>query len=309
MRIVIALGGNALLQRGEPLESAIQHKNIISACKSLAQIAAQNQVILTHGNGPQIGLLALQNDAYKAVTPYPLYVLGAQTEGMIGSLFAQELKNHLPQKEIVCLLTHTVVDSNDPGFMDPTKFIGPTYDNLEQVEHMAKVHNWVIKPDGKYFRRVVSSPKPRRILEAEVINYLLKNPSTMLVCTGGGGVPVLFDGNKISGIDAVIDKDRASSLLATSIRADGLIILSDVEAVETKFGDPSSRKIKIANPEALRGLNFAAGSMGPKIESVLEFVNNGGEFAAIGQLDKAQEILDGTSGTTVTTKYDGIQYY
>lgn len=309
MRIVIALGGNALLQRGEPLEAAIQLKNVISACTTLAKVALHNQIILTHGNGPQVGLLALQNDAYKAVAPYPLYVLGAQTEGMIGSLFVQELRNNIQHKNVACLLTHTVVDHNDPGFKDPTKFVGPTYSTFDEAQKLAQIHGWTVKPDGSYYRRVVPSPKPCKIVEIDVINYLLRDEKTIMVCAGGGGIPVIEKDGTICGIDAVIDKDRASSLLAVSIKADALIILSDVEAVETKFGDPQSRKIKAINTKALREFNFAAGSMGPKVDSAISFVENGGKFAAIGELTKIEGILEGVVGTRVTNECGVVQYY
>ena len=308
MRIVIALGGNALLQRGEPLEAFIQYKNITDASIALARIAKQHQIILTHGNGPQVGLLALQNDAYKDVSPYPLHTLDAETQGMIGSLFVQALKNELPEREVVCLLTHIMVDHNDLGFKNPTKFVGPVY-NQKQAQEVAHTNDWVIKPDGKYFRRVVASPKPQKILELDTINYLLRDDNILIVCAGGGGIPVIYKNEKLYSVDAVIDKDRASSLLANEIKADGLIILSDIEAVETKFSEPSSKKIKAINTNELVKFDFADGSMKPKIESVLTFIENGGNFAAIGELSKVEEILDGKSGTHISKTHTYTQYY
>jgi carbamate kinase len=308
MKIVVALGGNALLQRGEPLEAQIQHRNIASACASIAKVATNNQIILTHGNGPQVGLLALQNDAYKDVSPYPLYVLGAETQGMIGALFVQELKNNLPNKNICCLLTHVLVDETDSAFKNPTKFVGPVYDQ-QKADALAKEKNWTMKQDGKYLRRVVPSPHPKDIVEISTLKYMLEEPDTILVCAGGGGIPVVDKQNKLSGIDAVIDKDKASSLLAKKIQADAFIILSDISAVETKFGEPDSKKIKTIHPDNINDYNFAAGSMKPKIEAAVSFVDGGGQFAIIGELTKINEMLDGKSGTRITKNTKETQFY
>lgn len=308
MRIVIALGGNAILQRGQPLEEAIQKENIQTAAKSIAEVARKHQVILTHGNGPQVGLLALQNDAYKEVSPYTLDVLGAETEGMIGYLFEQALRNILPNRQVITLLTQTVVDESDPAFQSPSKFVGPVYDK-PQADKLTQEKQWVMKPDGQYYRRVVPSPMPQSILELPVIKHIAQDHNIIVICTGGGGIPVIQNQQGLQGIEGVVDKDRASNVLAQGIEADGLIMLTDVDAVETNFGQPDSKKIKQATPEMMKQFNFAKGSMGPKVESACEFVKAGGKFAGIGSLFDAIDLINGNSGTVITRDCEEIIYY
>lgn len=311
MRIVIALGGNAILQRGQPMECHIQRENIAKAAAAIARIAKDHQVILTHGNGPQVGLLSLMNDAYKKVTPYPLDALGAQTQGMIGFMFEQELRNCLPGHEVCTLSTQTLVDTRDPAFQHPDKFVGPVYREDEVGDLLAANPDWTIKADGEYFRRVVASPQPKEILELETLKTLVADGNITMICGGGGGVPVArtADG-KLEGIEAVIDKDRASRVLAEGLEADAFLILTDVQAVATKFGQPDSQGIRRATPEVMEALNFAAGSMGPKVEAAIAFVRNGGKMAAIGSLDQAAEILTSDSGTVISNDVPGgISYY
>lgn len=311
MLVVMALGGNAILQRGQPLEASIQRENIRIAAKSIAEAAKNHQVVLTHGNGPQVGLLALMNESYEAVSNYPLDVLGAQTQGMIGFMFEQELRNYMPGKKVCTISTQTLVDLNDPAFENPDKFVGPVY-TLEEA-HVIQQANpaWTIKEDGHYFRRVVPSPQPMEILELPSLRYIVSAGDITVICGGGGGIPVRRDAeNMLHGVEAVIDKDRASRILAEGLNADALVLLTDVPAVETDFGKPESKKIKECTPDELESFSFAAGSMSPKIESVCHFVRSGGKLGAIGALDKADEILSGLSGTFVKMDLPGgITYY
>ncbi len=308
MLIVIALGGNAILQRHQPLEEAIQKDNIAIAAASIAKVAANHQVVLTHGNGPQVGLLALQNDAYKAVEPYTLDVLGAETEGMIGYLFEQALRNQLPEQEIITLLTQTLVDSKDPAFQNPTKFVGPVYGKA-QADKLQQEKGWAVKPDGDYYRRVVPSPLPQAIIELPSIQYILDSGKITLICAGGGGIPVTRNGQGLEGVEAVVDKDRASQVLAKDIQANGLVMLTDVAAVETHFGKPHSKKIRRASPEQLASLDFAQGSMGPKVQSACDFVNTGGDFSAIGSLHDAQAIVQMKAGTFIEKDCAEMEFY
>ena len=311
MRVVIALGGNAILQRGEPLECEVQRQNIRKAAESIAKIARDHQVILTHGNGPQVGLLALMNDSYKNVSPYPLDVLGAQTQGMIGSMFEQELRNQLPGRKVCTVSTQTVIDPEDPAFSDPDKFVGPVY-TLEASQKILKENpDWTIKQDGQYFRRVVPSPQPKEILELPSLKHLVASEDITVICGGGGGVPVTRDAeNKLHGVEAVIDKDRASRVLAEGLQADVFLILTDVHAVATHFGQPDSREIHQATPETMAQFDFAAGSMGPKVEAAIQFVRNGGKMAGIGSLEEAASILTSDSGTVIRNDARaGISYY
>jgi carbamate kinase len=299
MRLVIALGGNALLRRGEPMTAQTQRANVRLAAQALAPIVSNNQVVITHGNGPQIGLLALQQVSGTAPDPFPLDVLGAQTEGMIGYLIEQELSNVLPPGKLVAsLLTRVLVDRRDPAFAEPTKFVGPLYDR-ETADEIARRQGWMFRQDGTRWRRVVSSPIPMDILEMRVISLLVEQGATV-ICAGGGGIPVIrqADGSEI-GVEAVVDKDRASALLARLIGADGLVMLTDVAAVELGFGAPNARAIRHATPAMLAEYVFPAGSMGPKVEAACSFVNETGRFAAIGALDEIAEILKGEAGTRV----------
>lgn len=295
--LVVALGGNALLKRGEPLDASIQRANIASAAASLSVAARDHCLVVTHGNGPQVGLLALQNEAYREVAPYPLDVLGAETEGMIGYVLDQHLANHLPHGHVATLLTQVVVDGNDPAMLAPSKPIGPVYDE-QQARHLAALRGWTMVPDGTYWRRAVPSPKPLEIVELPVIRLLTLHGVTV-VCSGGGGIPVVRDGEGLRGIEAVIDKDATSSLLARGLDAVHLILLTDVSGVATGWGTDHEQWLRTIAPRTLRGLEFAGGSMQPKIDAVCDFVEATGRRASIGSLDELAAILEGAAGTAV----------
>jgi carbamate kinase len=312
MRVVVALGGNALLKRGEPLTAENQRANARVACKALAPVALEHELVISHGNGPQVGLLALQGSAYTEVDPYPLDLLGAQTEGMIGYLIQQELGNELPQeKRFASLLTLIEVDPNDPAFEDPTKPIGPIYEQ-DESERLAREKGWVFKPDGDSFRRVVPSPMPQRIFGIEPVEWLLEHDA-VVICAGGGGIPVMYTdepvpaGRQLVGVEAVIDKDLASALLAKDLRADALAIVTDVDAVYADWGTPEQRAIRRATPEALADAEFAAGSMGPKVRAACSFVEETGGLAAIGSIEDTPALLRGEAGTIVTRDADGLE--
>jgi carbamate kinase len=312
MRVVVALGGNALLRRGEPLTAENQRANARVACKALAPVALEHELVISHGNGPQVGLLALQGSSYTEVDPYPLDLLGAQTEGMIGYLIQQELGNELPQeKRLASLLTLIEVDPNDPAFEDPTKPIGPIYEQ-DESERLAKEKGWVFKPDGDSFRRVVPSPLPQRIFGIEPVQWLLEHHA-VVICAGGGGIPVMYTdepvpaGRQLVGVEAVIDKDIASALLAKDLRADALAIVTDVDAVYSDWGTPNQRAIRRATPEALAESEFAAGSMGPKVRAACSFVEETGGLAAIGSIEDTPALLRGEAGTIVTRGVDGLE--
>jgi carbamate kinase len=296
MRVVVALGGNALLGRGEAPESAAQRRNVDRAVTSIAELAREHEVVLTHGNGPQVGLLALQSEAYGPVTPYPLDVLGAESEGMIGYLLEQGLRNELPGREVATLLTQVVVDPGDPAFVAPTKPIGSIYPEAD-ARRLATERGWAVAPDGNGFRRVVASPEPLEIVELDAIRVLLAG-GVLPICAGGGGIPVSRNG-RLAGVEAVIDKDKAAALLAERLEADALLLLTDVDAVELGWGTPDARPLGTVTAAELRRHDFAPGSMAPKIAAACRFVEATGGKAAIGALDRAVEILAGSSGTTV----------
>ena len=298
MRIVIALGGNALLRRGEPAEADTQRRNVATAVAAIADVARDHEVIVTHGNGPQVGLLALQGEAYGAVAPYPLDVLGAESEGQIGYLLDQELLNALGGRPVATLLTQVIVDLDDPGFAHPTKPIGPVYDHAT-AEQLAAERGWAIAPDGAHYRRVVASPEPRSIVELVTLKLLVA-AGVLVVCVGGGGIPVAVDRDgRLHGVEAVIDKDLAAALLARGLGADALLLLTDVPAVQAEWGTPGARDIGRATPDALRRLSFAAGSMGPKIEAACRFADATGGLTGIGALADARAILEGERGTLI----------
>jgi len=302
MRIVAALGGNALLRRGEPLTADNQRRNIRIAAEALAPLALEHELVITHGNGPQVGLLALQGAAYKPDEIYPLDILDAETEGMIGYLIEQELINVLPSdRRCATLLTQIVVDRNDSAFSYPTKPIGPIYGEVE-AKKLAEERNWSIAADGKHYRRVVASPKPMRILEQSVID-LLVSQDIIVICAGGGGIPVIYrkDGSLI-GVEAVIDKDMASALLAREIQADLLLMLTDVDAVYQNWNKPSARAIKRISPQAIKTFSYASGSMAPKIQAAIEFVEQHGGAACIGSLKDATTIVKGGAGTLISNE-------
>ncbi len=306
MRILVALGGNALLKRGEPMTADIQRANIRVAATSLAPLAADHQLVLSHGNGPQVGLLALQAAAYKDVEPYPLDVLGAQTEGMIGYLIEQELGNLLPAEvPFATILTMIEVDANDPAFDDPTKFVGPIYDDAE-AERLAAEKSWVFKRDGEHLRRVVPSPPPKRIFEIRPIRWLLEH-DVLVICAGGGGIPTTWVAGRertLTGVEAVIDKDLASELLAREVDADLFVMATDVDGVYDGWGTPEQRRLDRVTPEELRSMDFAAGSMGPKVDAAARFVEATGKRAAIGALADIEQIVAGHAGTSVVTAAD-----
>jgi carbamate kinase len=298
MRIVAALGGNALLRRGEPMDALTQRRNVDVAAVALAELAQDHQVIVTHGNGPQVGLLALQADAYPEGGAYPLDVLGAESEGMIGYLLQQGLRNALPEREIATLLTQVVVDPGDPAFAAPTKFIGPVYEE-QRARALAREHGWTMRPDGRSWRRVVPSPEPRAIVELPTIRLLVE-AGVVVVCTGGGGVPVDRDAaGRLRGVEAVVDKDLAAALLAIELDADALMLLTDVAAVAADWDTPAEHRIARSTPEHLRRLALPAGSMGPKVEAAARFAEATGRHAVIGALDAAGLLLSGAAGTTV----------
>ncbi|ECQ7477542.1 carbamate kinase [Salmonella enterica] len=295
--LVVALGGNALLKRGKPLEAEIQRKNIELAARTIAQLTQQWRVVLVHGNGPQVGLLALQNSAYASVTPYPLDILGAESQGMIGYMLQQALKNQLPEREISVLLTQVEVDANDPAFLNPTKYIGPIYDEA-QAHALQAEKGWIFKVDGNAYRRVVPSPQPKRIVENDAIRALISRDH-LVICNGGGGVPVVEKADGYHGIEAVIDKDLSAALLASQIHADALLILTDADAVYLDWGKPTQRPLAQVTPEQLREMQFDAGSMGPKVTACTEFVSHCHGIAGIGSLADGQAILAGEKGTLI----------
>jgi len=301
MRIVIALGGNALLKRGEPMTAERQRINIRVAARALAPLAQKYELVLSHGNGPQVGLLALQAAAYTRVEPYPLDVLDAQTEGMIGYMIEQELRNLLPQEvPFATILTMIEVDPADPAFTNPSKFVGPQYTKTD-AERMIADKGWHFRQDGNTWRRVVPSPHPKRIFEIRPIRWLLEQ-GTIVICTGGGGIPVMYQPDNernLTGVEAVIDKDFASGLLAQELKADLFIMATDVDGVYLDWGRPSARLIRETTPGQLKHHVFPAGSMGPKVEAACTFVEKTGNRAAIGALADIQAIVTGNSGTTV----------
>ena len=297
MRVVVALGGNALLQRGESPDARIQEDNVRRAVTSIAELARHHEVVVTHGNGPQVGLLALESEHDGSLTvPYPLDVLVAETEGMVGYWLQRELTNSLPGRDVVTVLTQTVVDAGDPAFADPTKFIGQIFDEAT-ARHAAEL-GWTVKPDGSDWRRVVPSPAPIEFIELGSIKTLVDS-GAVVVCAGGGGVPVVRTQRGLAGAEAVVDKDRAAALLARQLGADLLLLLTDVPAVEIDFGTPQARALGRVTIGELRAMTFAAGSMAPKIAAACDFVEAGGAFAAIGALDRAVELSTGTTGTVV----------
>jgi len=308
MRVVVALGGNALLQRGQVMNAENQRDNIRIAVKQLAEVHKNHQLVIAHGNGPQVGLLALMEAAYTAVDPYPLDVLGAETIGMIGYVIEQELGNIIPfDDHIVTVLTQVLVDPADPAFDKPTKPVGPIYDRQE-ADRLRAEKGWSMAPDGEYYRRVVPSPLPQRIIEINAIRLLVDN-GVVVICAGGGGIPTAYDGEqKLYGVEAVIDKDLASALLSTELGADMFVMLTDVANVYTDFGTPRQRAIIAAHPQALARLDFAEGSMGPKIRGACEFVGKTGRQCAIGQLSDLVDIMQSTAGTRISNDVEGIVY-
>ncbi len=307
MRIVVALGGNALLERGQRPDADAQQANVRRAVEALAPLADTHEIVLTHGNGPQVGVLALQSASDPALTtPYPFDVLGAQTQGMIGYWLLQALQNRLTGRQVAAIVNQTLVRADDPAFENPTKFVGETYDQ-QRAEQLAQERGWTVRPDGTGWRRVVGSPRPVRVVETALIRELLLL-GAVVVCAGGGGVPVVRDpSGELRGVEAVVDKDLTSAVLAEALDADALLVLTDVTAVLRDFGTPEQAEIRRATPWEMRALALPAGSMGPKVDAVCRFVENTAGMAAIGSLTQVAEILAGTAGTVVTGsgRYDG----
>jgi len=310
MLVVTALGGNALLRRGQAMTAENQRINVRTACEALAPIAAEHQLVIGHGNGPQVGLLSLQQAAYAKVDPYPFDVLGAQTEGMIGYMIEQELGNLLPfERPFATLLTMIEVDPADPAFKNPTKFIGPVY-GKDDADRVAKEKGWAFKQDGDKWRRVVPSPMPKRIFELRPIKWLLER-NAIVIAAGGGGIPTMYEAGadrKLVGVECVIDKDFATELLARELGADLFVVLTDADAVYVDWGKPTQKAIRRAAPESISAFKFPAGSMGPKVEAACRFAQATGKKAAIGALADLSRIISGTAGTTVTTQEKGIAY-
>lgn len=302
LKVVIGLGGNALLRRHEPVSLEAQRRNMGVAGEALAAVASSHDLVITHGNGPQVGLLALQ--AAESDRNASLDILGAETLGMIGYLLEQELMNRIPGREIATLLTHVEVDSTDPAFRKPTKPIGAVYDR-DRADALAWTRGWVMAPDGDGYRRVVASPEPRAICQLRTIRRLAQ-AGVLLICAGGGGIPVVRgEGGRLQGADAVIDKDRTSALLAACLDADALVLLTDVEGVYRDFGGPGQRLLPYVTPDELDALGAAAGSMGPKAAAAAAFVRRTGRRASIGSLDQALEVVEGKAGTRVVPVVDG----
>jgi carbamate kinase len=298
VRVVIALGGNALLRRGQPLDTELQRANLRQAATAIAEVADEHQIVVTHGNGPQVGLLSLQAEAYEDAPAPPLDVLGAESEGMVGYLIDQELSNALPDRQVVTLLTQVEVDPNDPAFDNPTKPIGPFYD-ADRAERLEELRGWrFAEYDGGY-RRIVPSPEPRRIRELDTIRVLLQ-ADRIVVCAGGGGIPVVVTpARAVRGVEAVIDKDRSAALLAVGLNAHALLLLTDVPGVYPTWPAPKGAMLGRCTPDELEALKLEDGSMGPKVQAACRFVRASGGMAAIGALDDAARILRGEAGTRV----------
>jgi len=302
MRIVVALGGNALLRRGEPLTAENQRRNVRVACRALAPLADKHQIVITHGNGPQVGLLALQSASFDEVEGYPLDVLGAQSEGMIGYMIEQELGNLMPtETAFATILTMVEVDPEDPAFQNPTKPIGPIY-TREEANEISSERGWKIARDGDMWRRVVPSPEPHRIFELRPIHWLLEK-GVIVICAGGGGIPTAYnsEGN-LEGVEVVIDKDKASSLLARQLNARLLVLATDADGVYDQWGESNQQKLDNATPEDMEKYEFDVGSMGPKVEAACDFVTRTGERAVIGSLSDLERMVEGYAGTQFTIK-------
>lgn len=300
MRILVALGGNALLKRGEPASAPNQNRNVEQAATALAALTAEHEVIVTHGNGPQVGLLALQNEAFPGVPAYPLDILGAESEGMVGHMLELALRNRLPERDVVSVLTEVVVAGDDPAFRKPTKPIGPVYSE-EEAQRLRHDRGWTLGRDGEGYRRLVPSPEPNAIAEIRSLRVLVDS-GALVICAGGGGIPIALNGDgTMHGVEAVIDKDLTAALLARRLDADLLLMLTDVDGVYRDWGGPSEQLIANAHPYELRKMHLAEGSMGPKVEAACRFATRTGRRAAIGSLTDAARIARGEAGTQVVT--------
>jgi len=300
VRILLALGGNALLRRGEPASAPNQRRNVESAAAALAELAAEHELIVTHGNGPPAGLLALQNESFPDVPPYPLDVLDAESEWMVGHMLELALRNALPDRDVVSVLTQVVVADDDPAFRRPSKPIGPVYDE-RQAQELHFERGWALGRDGSGYRRLVPSPEPRAVAEIRSLRTLV-GAGALVICGGGGGIPVAMDGfGAMEGVEAVIDNDLTAALLARRLDAEMLLMLTDVDAVHVDWGGPRQHPLAHVTPHELRDLNFAPGSMGPKVEAACRFVEARGGRAAIGALGDAVRVARGEAGTQVVS--------
>lgn len=299
MKIVVALGGNALLERGEAPDADIQERHVQAAAQALAPLVNEHDVVITHGNGPQVGFLALESASDPALSrPYPFDILVSETQGLIGNWLVGAIEHAAPGHEVACLLTRTLVDAADPSFSEPTKFVGPIY-TVRQARVLTRQHSWAMRQDGTSWRRVVPSPEPTAIIELAEIRSLL-DLGTTVICAGGGGVPVVREEDgELRGVDAVVDKDLTTALLAVQLKADALLLLTDVSNVQRDYGTPRAQAIGQTTPRVLRAFDFAAGSMGPKVEAACRFVEQTGGTAAIGKLADAARILKAETGTIV----------
>jgi len=299
VRVVVALGGNALLERREQPDAEIQEHHVRRAVGALAPLARRHELVITHGNGPQVGVLAAESALDPTLShPYPFDVLGAQTQGMIGYWLVQSIENALFGREVAAVVCQTVVAADDPAFGAPTKFVGPLLDGAD-ARRLEADRGWALRPDEGGWRRVVPSPEPLTVVEQPAVEALLDR-RMVVVCAGGGGIPVVrAEDGTLRGVEAVVDKDLTAALLADRLGADLLLVLTDVEAVELDHGTPAARPIGRTTPEELRSHDFAPGSMGPKVEAVCRFVEVTGRRAAIGRLDRAADLAGGTAGTQV----------
>ncbi|GAA4944495.1 carbamate kinase [Nonomuraea thailandensis] len=300
MRVIVALGGNAVLRRGQRPDADVQLANVRAAARALAALAAEHELVITHGNGPQVGLLAMQSAADPGLNaPYPFDALGAQTQGLIGYWMQQALQNALPGRQVLAMVTQTLVSAVDPAFAEPSKFVGQVYEQ-EEAEKLAAEHGWTVRQDGPHWRRVVPSPAPQRVVETRLIRRMV-GEGVIVVCAGGGGVPVVRDERgRLTGVEGVVDKDLTTAMLAEALECDAFLSLTDVPRVMRGFGTPHQSEIGHTTPHELRALDFPAGSMGPKVEAVCRFVETTGDMAAIGRLEDAGSILGGSAGTIVT---------
>ncbi|GAA5122334.1 carbamate kinase [Alloalcanivorax gelatiniphagus] len=299
MRAVVALGGNALMRRGDKPDAAIQVQHVAEAAPALAKLAAEHQLVLVHGNGPQVGMLALESAADENLTaPYPFSDLVAETQGVIGYWLQQGLANAGLGTPVVTLVTQSVADASDRAFADPTKFVGPVYDEAAAHDLAAK-NGWIVRRDGAGWRRVVASPLPQRIVEIETARLLLDHGTTVVIA-GGGGIPVVENADGLVGVDAVVDKDHVAALIAAELGADLLVLLTDVDGVMTNYGTPQQELIRHVSAMELGAMSFPPGSMGPKVGAACRFVTDTGRAAAIGSLSDAGDVINGAAGTQVT---------
>lgn len=303
MRVVAALGGNALARRGEPISTAVQRRNLAVAAGALAPLAREHELVLTFGDGPQIGHLLLESEADDSAPPSPLDVIGAEAVGMIGYLLEEALLQQDPALRVVTLVTQTMVAEDDPAFDAPSKPIGPMYDEATARE-LARVRAFTVARDGSGWRRVVPSPEPRGLLEADAVRRLVEE-RFLVVASGGGGMPVVLDADRRPhGVEAVVDKDLAAVVLAVAVAADVLLLLTDVDAVYDGFGTPTARRLERLSTAEARQLaddgRLGRGSMLPKVEAAARFAEHGGR-AVIAALADAGEALAGRAGTTVAS--------